>query len=306
MKTIIKTLPALLLVAALSGCGKDSFDKPDYYTRTASTQFGQEVVDGSGSCISHVKTDKVTELMEGVTLLDMGYLNASSHAMQIYVYKVELAPAMVKVSIPDDGTKVEKVQKMTEQAMTVENKGTYLVMGGISGGAFTAEVGTPKGMLYHNSKAISADMGKDAAFFAIMKDGTAICLEADQFSSKKDKITEGVSGASMLLKNGYVLSGTDATTTARTAVGVDELGGTVYLAVVDKGTFFYSNGISCDDLANILKGCGAYNAMTLDSGNNVTAFIRNENSVDMFEVVNQPSNMGLEAPVGNGLVILQY
>lgn len=304
--SIIKILSAAILCLAVSGCGKDSFDKPDYYTRVASTEFGQMLVNGSGNCVSHVKTDKVTKLMDGVTLLDMGYLNSASHAMHIYIYKVELVPAMVKVSLPDDGTKVEKVQKMTDQAMAIENKGTYLVMGGISGSAFTADTGAPKGILYHNGKAISSNMNKDAAFFAIMKDGAAVCLGSEDFASRKDKITEGLSGPAMIIQSGYVLSESDATETARTAVGVDESGSTVYLAVVDGGDFFYSNGISGNDMAQILKGCGAYTAMTLNTGNNVTAFMRNENSLEMFEVINKPSNMGLEAAVGNGLVIVQY
>lgn len=305
-KIIMNTLSAAMLMVLLGGCGKDSFDKPDYYTRTASTEFGQMVVDGSENCISHVKSDKETKLMDGVTLLDMGWLNAASHAMQMYIYRIELAPAMVKVSVPDDAAKVEKTQKMTEQAMAIENKATYLVMGGISGSAFTAGSGAPKGLLYHNGKAISSKMDKDAAFFAIMKDGAAICLEAEQLDVKKDKMTEGLSGPAMILKNGYVLSESDATETARTAVGVDEGGNTVYLAVVDGGDFFYSNGIGCSDMARVLKGCGAYNAMTLNTGDNVTAFVRNENAVELFEVINKPSNNGLEAEVGNGLVIVQY
>lgn len=291
---------------ALSGCGKDSFDKPEYYTRTASTEFGQMVVDGSGNCISHVKTDTVTRIMDGVTLLDMGYLNAASHAMQMYIYKIELTPAMVVVSVPDDGTKVEKTQKVTEQAMAIENNAKYLVMGGISGSSFTDGTGAPKGILYHNGKAISSKTNNEEAFFAIMRDGSAVCMEAEEFDSKKDKITEALSGSAMIMKNGYVLSESDATETARTAVGVDEGGNTVYLAVIDGGDFFYSNGISNSDMAQILKGCGAFNAMTLNTGNKVTAFVRNENAVDMFEVINKPSNMGLEAEVGNGLVIVQY
>lgn len=303
---IIKTFFATLLCTALSGCGKDTFDKPDYYTRTASTEFGQQVVDGSGDCISHVKTDKATEVMEGVTLLDMGWLNSVSHAMQTYIYRIELAPAMVKVSLPDDATKVEKTQKMTDQALAIENKGTYLVMGGISGSAFEAGTGVPKGILYHEGKEVSSGLNGDAAFFAIMKDGAAVCLEAEEFDGKKDKIAEGFSGPAMILKNGYVLSESDAVETARTAVGVDEGGNTVYLVVVDGGDFFYSNGISSSDMADILKGCGAYNAMLLNTGSNVTAFARNEDSLELFEVINKPSNMGLEAEVGNGLVIVQY
>ena len=202
MKTIIKTLPALLLMAALSGCGKDSFDKPDYYTLKASTEFGQGIVDASEGYITHVKTSQETEIMDGVSLLELGYLNGKSHAMQAYIYKVELGAAMVKVSVPDDDTKIEKVQKLTLQANAIENSGKYLVMGGISGGSFNAETGAPSGILYHNSKAYSSNFGKDAAFFAVMKDGAAVCLDASEFEAKKSKVTEAVSGSAMILNSG--------------------------------------------------------------------------------------------------------
>ena len=309
MKNLMRNSMAVVLMsAAFYGCGNDEFIKPDYYTTDASTQLGQSVGDGADGYITHVKSDEETKVMDGVTLLDMGYLNSESHAMQIYLYRVELAPALIKMSTPDDLDKVEKVQKLTEQASAVENKGNYLVMGGISGGAFDPVTGQPVGMLYHNGKAIGSTFGKKdehTAFFAIMKDGSAVCVESDTFEDRKSKIKEGVSGASLILKNGYVLSDVDADIKARSAVGVDESGSTVYLIVADGGSFFYSNGIKSSDLARLLKGAGAADAMVLDAGNNVSAFWRNENSIDMFEVINRPSNMGLEAEIGNGIFILQ-
>ena len=303
---IVKFTSAALMLAVAFGCGKDEFDKPDYYTRSASTEFGQMIVNGSEDYITHVKYDTQTKIMDGVSLLSMGYLNSSSHAMQMYIYRIELAPAMVQVCVPGDDMKFSTSEKLTAQAAAIENQGTYLVMGGISGSAFSADTGAPKGLLYHNGKAHTSKIGTDKAFFAIMKDGSAQCLEASEFDSRKDKITEGVSGSSMLLQNGYILAQTDADATARTAVGVDEGGNTVFLVAVDGGDFFYSNGISCDDLAKVLKGCGACNAMTLNKGDNVSAFQRNEDSLNLFEMINKPSNMGLEPSVGNGLVILQY
>lgn len=302
------SLAVVLMSAAVCGCGNDGFMKPDYYTAACSTNLAQSVVDGSEGYVTHVKSDKVTKVMDGVTLLDMGYLNSDSHAMQMYLYRVELAPAMVKMSTPDDLDKVGKVQKLTEQAAAIENRGNYLVMGGISGGAFDAATGQPVGLLYHNGKAIGSGFGKKnehSAFFAMMKDGSAVCAESESFPLRKDKIREGVSGKSLILKSGYVLSDIDADTKARAAVGVDESGSTVYLIVVDGGNFFYSNGIGSRDLARLLKGAGAHDALALDSGNNVSAFWRNENSADMFEVIDRPSNMGLEAEIGNGIVILQ-
>lgn len=309
MKNIFRNSVAVVLMsAALYGCGNDEFIKPDYYTTEASTNLGQSIVDGSEGYISHVKSDKETKVMDGVTLLDMGYLNSDSHAMQMYLYKVELAPATIKMSTPDDLDKIEKVQKLTEQAAAIENKGNYLVMGGISGGAFDAATGQPVGLLYHNGKAIGSGFGKKnehSAFFAMMRDGSAVCSESESFANRKDKVKEAVSGTSLILKSGYILSDIDADSKARSAVGVDEFGTTVYLIVVDGGNFFYSNGIGSSDLARLLKGAGAYDAMILDAGNNVSAFWRNENSANMFEVINRPSNMGLEAEIGNGIVILQ-
>ena len=67
-KFFINTLSAAALLATIYGCGKDSFDKPDYYSRKAETVFGQQVVDGSADYIAHVKTSTEKNLMDGVQL----------------------------------------------------------------------------------------------------------------------------------------------------------------------------------------------------------------------------------------------
>ncbi len=305
-KFFINTISAIALLATIYGCGKDSFDKPDYYSRKAETVFGQQVVDGSADYIAHVKTSTERNLMDGVQLLELGILDRASHAVQAYIYKVELGAALVKISTPDNAAKVEKTQKLTRQATAIENTGKYLVMGGICGGAFNSETGMPDGILYHNSKVIGASFGKNEnAFFAIKKDGAAVCLPSDDFESHKTKSVEAISGSAMILQEGYVLTETDAKTIAKAAVGVDAEGSTVYLIVVDGGDYFYSNGISNSDMANLMKGCGASNAMILNKGNNVSAFVRDEDSIELFKVIDKPSNMGLEAAIGNGLVILQ-
>jgi exopolysaccharide biosynthesis protein len=102
-----------------------------------------------------------------------------------------------------------------------------------------------------------------------------------------------------------VLGQTDNTTSARAAVGVSEDGNEVYLLVVDGGDFFYSNGIGCNDLALLMKGCGAYNALALNAGNTVTAVWRNMRSENLFDLLNKPANKGVEAPVAGGILIVQ-
>ena len=121
----------------------------------------------------------------------------------------------------------------------------------------------------------------------------------------KSKVKYGFSGTAHLLQDGYVLSQTDAATSARAAVGISADGGEVFMVVVDGGDYFYSNGVTCADLANLMKGCGASDAVVLNTGNNVTAVWRNERSENLFDLLNKPSAKGVEAEIAGGLLIVQ-
>lgn len=280
-KHILKTSILGILALAAVSCNSDEFEKPDYYQQTASTKLGQQIVDGSSDYIAHVKSDEQTKVAQGVTRLDMGYLHKKGHAMQLFLYKVSLGPVSL---IASTANTTEKTDLLTSMCSEVENQGKYTVLGAISGG---------------NA------LGKGDVFFATLNDGSAVCLPTSEYESVKSKITMGYSGTAHLLQNGYVLGQTDNSTLARAAVGISEDGNEVYLLVVDGGDFFYSNGIGCSDLALLMKGCGATDAMTLASGNNVTAVWRNMRSENLFDLLNKPANKGVEAPIAGGILIVQ-
>ena len=247
----------------------------------ASTKLGQQIVDGSSDYIAHVKSDVQTKVAQGVTRIDMGYLNQNGHAMQLFLYKVSLGPVSL---IASTANTTEKTDLLTSMCIEVENQGKYTVLGAISGG---------------NA------LGKGDVFFATLNDGSAVCLPSSEYESVKSKVTMGYSGMAHLLQDGYVLGQTDNSTLARAAVGVSENGNEVYLLVVDGGDFFYSNGIGCNDLALLMKGCGAHNALAISSGNNVTAVWRNMRSENLFDLLNKPANKGVEAPIAGGILIVQ-
>lgn len=280
-KHILKTTILGVLAFAAVACNSDEFEKPDYYQQVASTKLGQQIVDGSSDYIAHVKSDVQTKVAQGVTRIDMGYLNQNGHAMQLFLYKVSLGPVSL---IASTANTTEKTDLLTSMCIEVENQGKYTVLGAISGG---------------NA------LGKGDVFFATLSDGSAVCLPSSEYESVKSKITMGYSGMAHLLQNGYVLGQTDNSTLARAAVGVSEDGNEVYLLVVDGGDFFYSNGIGCNDLALLMKGCGAHNALAISSGNNVTAVWRNMRSENLFDLLNKPANKGVEAPIAGGILIVQ-
>lgn len=280
-KHILTTAILGILAFAAVSCNSDEFEKPDYYQQVASTKLGQQIVDGSSDYIAHVKNDVQTKVAQGVTRIDMGYLNQKGHAMQLFLYKVSLGPVSLIASTANTS---EKTDLLTSMCTEVENQGKYTVLGAISGG---------------NA------LGKGDVFFATLNDGSAVCLPASEYDSVSSKITMGYSGTAHLLQNGYVLGQTDNSTLARAAVGVSENGNEVYLLVVDGGDFFYSNGIGCNDLALLMKGCGAHDALAISSGNNVTAVWRNMRSENLFDLLNKPANKGVEMPIAGGILIVQ-
>lgn len=280
-KHILTTAILGILAFAAVSCNSDEFEKPDYYQQVASTKLGQQIVDGSSDYIAHVKNDVQTKVAQGVTRIDMSYLNQKGHAMQMFLYKVSLGPVSLIVSTANTS---EKTDLLTSMCTEVENQGKYTVLGAISGG---------------NA------LGKGDVFFATLNDGSAVCLPASEYDSVSSKITMGYSGTAHLLQNGYVLGQTDNSTLARAAVGVSENGNEVYLLVVDGGDFFYSNGIGCNDLALLMKGCGAHDALAISSGNNVTAVWRNMRSENLFDLLNKPANKGIEMPIAGGILIVQ-
>lgn len=282
MKTyIFKLILPITLAFVVISCNSDEFEEPDYYQQVASTKLGQQIVDGSSNYIAHVKNDVQTKVTQGLTRLEMGYLNQNGHAMQMFMYKVSLGPVSLVASSPD---KDEKTGLLTDMVSAIENQGKYTVLGAVSGG---------------NA------LGKGDVFFATLNDDTAVCLPASEYESVRSKIKMGYSGTAHLIKDGYVLSQNDNATLARSAVGVSENGNDIFLVVVDGGDFFYSNGIKCSDLALLMKGCGVSDAIALGSGNSVTAVWRNIRSEALFDLLNKPANKGVQAGVAGGIVIVQ-
>lgn len=280
-KHIFTSVVLGILAFAAVSCNSDEFEKPEYFQQVASTKLGQQIVDGATDYIAHVKKDVQTKVAQGVTRLDMSYINQNGHAMQLFLYKVSLGPVSL---IASTANTTEKTDLLTNMCIEVENQGKYTVLGAVNGG---------------NA------LGKGDVFFATLKDGSAVCLPTSEYASVSANVTMGYSGTAHLLHNGYVLGQTDNSTLARTAIGVSEDGNEVYLLVVDGGDFFYSNGIGCNDLALLMKGCGAHNALALASGNNVTAVWRNMRSANLFDLLNKPANKGVEAAIAGGILIVQ-
>jgi len=297
MKKFITILSITL--AAVSCRTGDVFDQPPYSLATT-TKIAGEIVGGAPDYFGHVKSDKVTNLAQGVSLLDLNYLNKNGYAVRLCLYKVVLGTATLGVALPDADLKADR-----PSAMAGKLNGEVTVLGAVNGDSQASDK-LAAGIVYKNGTAVKSTFSDaKGGFIATLKDGTAVIAEQSEYSMYRTSIYNALGTRERILKDGYPVPEDKAEEKARTFVAVSEDGMTVWLGVVDGVYFYYSNGISCTDLASVLKAAGAWNAALMNSGNATTLVARDDLGETLFPVVNTPSSNGKEAESVNALAIIE-
>lgn len=295
----------MMLPLSWVACQEDPYDFQ--YTAEAQTETGKRLLEGT-DLIAHIESDSSYSLTEGVVTTEFKYLSMEGKAMKAFIFEIDLStPGLsIEASTPNNKPEFDR-QEMTLQA-TYEDQQGHQVWGGINGDFFNMDTGQPQGILYKDGQAIKTTVTDDVnTFFGISKAGTAMIGDQSTYESVKESLQEAVGGRVTLVTDGAQEIQTDDAIEPRTAIGVSEDGKTVYMLAVDGRNFFYSNGMTYQDLGKMLKALGAYDAINLDGGGSTTFFIRNtpEFSENRFELRNWPSdNGGVERPVANGLLIV--
>jgi hypothetical protein len=125
-----------------------------------------------------------------------------------------------------------------------------------------------------------------------------------EFNHAPNKIFHALSGDRMLIQSGEIIDDLDDNILhPRTAIGINKNGRWLYIVVVDGRQPFYSNGATYQELAQIMRELGAFNAMALDGGGSSTMAVE-ENGKPV--ILNSPIDNyipGRERPVANHLGI---
>ncbi len=125
------------------------------------------------------------------------------------------------------------------------------------------------------------------------------------FNKIPGRVYHAISGDYMLVQQGKPVAGLDdSVINPRTAIGASANGRWLYLVVVDGRQPFYSEGMTFAELADLLDGLGAANAMSLDGGGSSTMVIQGEDGQP--QTLNSPIDHyipGTERPVANHLGI---
>ena len=181
----------------------------------------------------------------------------------------------------------------------------YTVVAGSNASFYNMQTGQPSGVCFVDG----VDFGTDAypAFFAILKDGTAIIDDRANKGSYtgEQAIWQAVGGSQWLVRNGadVTASSTGSYNTdrhSRTCVGVTA-DGKVVIMVLDGRQSPFSDGGSMHELAQIMLEAECVQAINLDGGGSTTFAARPEGE-DSVRIINRPSD-GSERSISSGLII---
>ena len=154
------------------------------------------------------------------------------------------------------------------------------------------------GDVYWNGKN-DEDVGIEPTLYISRRNGLS-------FNRRPDNVYSAISGDRMLMEKGQIVGDLDdEELDPRTAIGINRNGRFLYLIVIDGRQPFYSQGATFTELAKLLKGQGAYIAMSLDGGGSSTLVIERDGG--SAQILNSPIEHyipGRERPVGNHLGIL--
>lgn len=119
---------------------------------------------------------------------------------------------------------------------------------------------------------------------------------------------QAISGNQVLVQQGLPLPEAGGTLEPRTAVGLDQRRNELILVVADGRQPGYSEGVTVQEMAQIMLALGAFEAINLDGGGSSTMVVEGSNG--RAKVLNSPINHGLpglQRPVANhlGIAVLQ-
>lgn len=225
-----------------------------------------------------------------------------SNKVTIVATSAEDNNASIKGS-KDEKTAIAPISKQLEAMQA--NRKQIKVLGGVNADFYHINRSNMiEGVMYRNSQPLKQTMTDSSNIFAILKDGTAMCITQQEYKTMdKSLIAEAVCGRVMLLNDGVAQSDEGDTFHPRTAVGVTKDGKRVFILVGDGRREGYSHGLSYKDMIEIFKELGAYDAINLDGGGSSSFALPAGNGE--FAPLNRPSDRSGERSVPNGLAVVK-
>jgi len=304
----MKILKLYLLFAFVIGFV--ACEEQDPYTKyhaIPKTPTGERLVNGT-DLFGFISSDTTYVVTDGAIATEIKYLSKAGLSMKLFVFEIDLTNPNINMEASTPNNKnISAMQPMTVQALYEDQPG-HKVYGGVNADFFNMTTGQPRSILYKDGLGVKTTFqDENRTYFAITKDKKAKVGDQTTYPDIKNEIQEAVGGCYWLVKDSVLVKQNDSTVEPRTCIGVSRNNNKVYILAVDGRNFWYSNGMSFEELGKCMLALGAYNSVNLDGGGSTTFFIRKTAGFEdnKFEIRNWPTdNGGAERSVADGLLII--
>jgi len=247
-------------------------------------------------------------LAPGITQTIRYATTADKKQIVYYVATVDVSRDDVTIMVnykDNDPSKGWGFQRVEDQAKALMEKYSatnenFNVIVATNADGYNMSTGEPGGLLVMDGKEWKGVDGD--GFFAILKDGSAMLGDQNDYATYKDQIQEAVGGfGAVLVKDGQIATTNNSGRASRTAIGITAEG-KVVMMVLDGRQEPFSAGGSMAEIAQIMFEAGCVDAINLDGGGSTTYLSKPEGS-DTLQLVNRPSD-GYARSVATSLVAI--
>ncbi len=256
-----------------------------------------------------IVSDKESTLAPGVTENQYTVYDKNGKQVKMFVATADMNVESVKAfsSYKDMNPTSFGIAKMTEHVDAFNQlaaagdpyyQGTVVV--GINGSYYNMTTGQPTGIFVMNG--VVGNANESAGYFAIMKDGSMKIGVKGDYATDKDNIQEAMGIYTMLIVDGKICDGLDASTKyPRQTIGITADNKLIIMSA-DGSQAPTSVGLTVLEQAQVMQDLGCVWAGHLDGGGSMSYASKAEGS-DEFKITNNPSD-GSERSVANGFIIV--
>ena len=254
-----------------------------------------------------VASEKTSNLAPGVTETEVIAYDKNGDRIRYFVVNADMATndtVEVKANYyNNDNTGTWGKATVVEQANAAKEKRGYNVVATTNAAYYNVSTGQPTGGFVMEGVNINGDsMGNQYEFFAVMKDGTAMIGKKNTFSQYSADIQEAVAGHLLLVWDGKLVEGLDATSKyPRSTVGI-KANGDVVLMLADGNQKPTSAGLTFAEQGQLMLELGCVTAIELDGGGSATYAAKLEGSDEI--VVRNNCCDGTVRSVSNTLMVI--
>jgi exopolysaccharide biosynthesis protein len=184
------------------------------------------------------------------------------------------------------------------------------VVAGVNGDFFNLKDGSPTNLLIVNGRMLSPPNGQPVLAFdsAGIPHILAFTLRDEHLAPFYPK--NAIGGRGILVRDSSIDADVDTEGNAgfrarnpRTAAGIARGGKQLIIVAVD-GREYQNAGMTLRELAELMRGLGAREAINLDGGGSTTFVYADPDSSGQLRIGNHPSDKGGERTVGDALAIV--